>query len=112
MFKPLVRNTVLVACAAAAIWAWHRQSVIDRGERAFKRYGCADCHRSGGGPKLANVSSKYDAETLVRFIHDPDTVYRERGRKPLNPGYSTMHRVRADNADIRAIAAYISEFQP
>ncbi len=48
---------------------------------------------------------------MVRFIQNPEAVYRERGRKPLNSGYKSMHQVKSQPAEIRAIAAYLRALQ-
>ena len=102
-----VRNAVLAVCAVVLLAAVGEQVVLEHGQTSFARLGCASCHANGGGPNLARVKKKYDSTTLVRFIQDPEQVYRERGQKPLNPGYVGMHRVKAGQLEIRSIAIYL-----
>jgi mono/diheme cytochrome c family protein len=97
-----------VVVLAFAGWAFHRQSVLDHGQQAFERLGCASCHFAGGGPNLSNLSEKYDAKTIVEFIDDPEAVYKRRGRKPVTYGYVGMHKVPgARPGDIQDIATYL-----
>jgi len=105
-----VRNAVLALCAVVLVAAIGEQLVLQHGEESFGRLGCANCHANGGGPNLARVKKKYDSTTLVRFIQDPEQVYRERGQKPLNPGYVGMHKVKASEWEIRSIALYLRNF--
>lgn len=105
--KSKVRAIILGICAVVAVWAGYQQYQLDRGQKAFQKLGCASCHFAGGGPNLTYVADKYDAATMVRFIRDPEVVYRERGKKPLNSGYVAMHKIPADPADVRAIAVFL-----
>ncbi len=102
-----LRWIVLSLCAAGLVFAVGEQLVLDHGRDSFVKLGCANCHASGGGPNLTRVKRKYDSDTLVRFIRDPEQVYRERGQKPLNPGYVGMHKVKASDMEIRTIALYL-----
>lgn len=104
-----LRWALLAVCVVFAAWAGHRQWQIERGQQAFWKLGCGNCHFAGGGPALRGVTSKYDPATLVRFIRDPEVVYKERGKKPLNSGYVIMHKVNASDSEIKAIAAYLGE---
>ena len=105
--KSRVRGAILGLCAVVAVWVGYQQYQLDRGQKAFTELGCASCHFAGGGPNLTYVAKKYDADTMVRFIQDPEAVYKERGKKPLNSGYVAMHKVPADPADVRAIATFL-----
>jgi nitric oxide reductase subunit C len=49
------------------------------GAALFKEKGCLGCHRIGEvgsdvGPEMEGVGSKYDRETLAKYIIDPQTV--------------------------------------
>jgi len=106
MIRYLVTAVLVLAVLTAAIF-FYRDRQVSAGQAAFARLGCSDCHLSGGGPNLAYVADKYDADTLVRFITDPELVYKQMGRKPLNAGYGIMHRVKASPSEIHQIAAYL-----
>ncbi len=110
MVNKNLRNALLALCALVLVAAIGEQVVLQHGEASFGRLGCANCHANGGGPNLARVKKKYDADTLVRFIQDPEQVYSERGQKPLNPGYVGMHKVKASTWEIRSIALYLRNF--
>jgi mono/diheme cytochrome c family protein len=100
----IVLGIVLVAVAG---WLYYRDLQLSRGQQAFQRYGCGDCHNNGGGPNLANVTEKYDRATLTRFINDPDSIYRERSNRSLNPGRPHMPRVGVKDGDAELLAAYL-----
>jgi len=101
---------VLLPIAGFAIWAAYNAYQLDLGKRSFARLGCASCHFSGGGPNLANILPKYDEKTVEDFIREPDEVYRRLGRKPLNPGFSVMHRVKASDYEITSMAKYLKSW--
>jgi mono/diheme cytochrome c family protein len=99
-----------VGVAAFALWAAFHVYQLDYGKRAFARLGCASCHFSGGGPNLSYVLPKYDEQTVEDFIRDPEEVYRRLGRKPLNPGFAIMHRVKATDSEVHAMAKYLKSW--
>jgi mono/diheme cytochrome c family protein len=101
---------VLAAIGGFALWAAYSTYQLELGKRAFARLGCASCHFSGGGPNLANILPRYDEKTVEDFIREPEDVYRRMGRKPLNPGFSVMHRVKASDAEVTAMAKYLKSW--
>ena len=101
---------ILVPIAIFALWASYNVYVLDLGKRSFARLGCANCHFSGGGPNLANILPQYDEKTVQDFIRDPEEVYHRLGRKPLNPGFSVMHRVKTTNFEVFAMAKYLKSW--
>jgi len=94
-----------------ALWAGYRAYVLDLGRRSFVRLGCASCHFAGGGPNLANILPNYDEPTVEDFIRDPEAVYRRLGRKPLNPGFAIMHRVKTTPREVSDMAHYLKSWQ-
>ncbi len=98
---------VVVLCAVYAIWAWQKQAQINRGHETFTRLGCPTCHFNGGGPDLRGVTKKYDHNTIVRFIQNPNTIYAERGHGPLNEGWMMMPNMHATSDDANAIYHYL-----
>jgi mono/diheme cytochrome c family protein len=109
MHRRLMVIALLAMAAGLLGWAVTRERTVRRGAGAFHSYGCAHCHGSSGAPKLANVTSKYDEETLRQFIRDPESVYKARGRKPFNEGYLPMARLNVTDGDAKAIVAYLKE---
>ena len=82
-----------------------------QGKELLSRRGCLGCHSIGGGrvigPDLIGVAAKYARDSLVRWIHDPQGIYRERGHKPLNAGYAEMPDLNISQQEAEAIAAYL-----
>jgi cytochrome c len=96
-----------VVLGGVAGWLYYRDLQLRRGEQAFHRYGCGDCHNNGGGPSLAKVTEKYDRAMLTRFIDDPDSIYRQRSNQSLNPGRPHMPRMGVKDGDAELLAAYL-----
>ena len=99
---------LLVCAVVLGGWAYQRQSKIERGQEAFRRLGCVQCHLSGGAPNLNGVTKRYDQSTLTRFIQNPETIYLERGKRPINSRFYPMPNAHASAADADAIVAYLS----
>jgi cytochrome c2 len=98
---------VLALLLAANLY--ERLRLANRGEEAFARLGCGGCHSSGGGPNLNHVTSKHSEALLLKFIQNPQVVYRGRNGQPLNSGYMLMPNLHATEDDARAIVAYLKE---
>jgi mono/diheme cytochrome c family protein len=105
-----IKWLVLSAIAIFALLASYHVYQLDFGKRTFARLGCASCHFSGGGPNLSRVLPQYDEQTVEDFIRDPEAVYRRLGRKPLNPGFAIMHRVKTTDGEVRAMAKYLKSW--
>ncbi len=88
-----------------------RQSASTAGRDAMNKLGCGDCHSVGGGvvvgPDLRPAATKYDHETLVQWIENPNTIYAARHRRPLNDGFSEMPHLDVTEEQAEAIAAYL-----
>jgi mono/diheme cytochrome c family protein len=106
----ILKWLILSAIAVFALWASYHVYQLDLGKRTFARLGCASCHFSGGGPNLSHVLPEYDEQTVEDFIRDPEAVYRRLGRKPLNPGFATMHQVKTTDREVRAMAKYLKSW--
>ena len=102
---------ILLPIFIFALWAAYHVYQLELGKRSFARLGCASCHFSGGGPNLATILPQYDEKTVEDFIRDPEAVYRRLGRKPLNPGFAIMHRVKATDTEVEAMAKYLKSWQ-
>jgi cytochrome c551/c552 len=85
-----------------------------QGEKLISKLGCIACHSVGGGPEigpdLAGAAAKYDQRTLELWPQDAEQVYRERGRKPMNPGYPSMPVLQVGQENGQAIASYLASF--
>jgi Cytochrome c len=99
----------LAVVAAVAIMLIQYNSAARRGERAFTRLGCTGCHFSGAGPNLTHVLRKHDRKLLEQFILDPQSVYKQRNREPLNRGYMLMPRMQVTSPDVHDILAYLAD---
>jgi mono/diheme cytochrome c family protein len=101
--KRLVVVTVLLAVAGLALAQEPDRRVVERGQAAFKNNGCYGCHLIGKfgtpiGPELSRVGRKYGPEYLTRWLRDP----------ALQRPNAHMPALELSDADIRALAAYLS----
>lgn len=90
-----------------------------RGEELFRERGCDHCHEAktvhyrgpvpnpSRGPSLAGVRRRYRRETLEQWLNDPEQVYRELGRRPLNPGSPPMPQVTLKKREIDDLLAFL-----
>ena len=58
------------------------------------------------------LPQRYDRTTLTRFIQNPETIYRERGKRPLNAKFFPMPNPHASAEDADAIVAYLGQLCP
>jgi hypothetical protein len=98
---------VLVLCAAVFGWVSYREYNVEQGRKAYRHYGCAQCHEAGSAPDLNKVKSKYDRAYLAQFIEDPEVVYREKGRRPINAGFMPMPPLHVSPAEARHLADFL-----
>ena len=98
------------------IWVWGmgigcRQGRVERGRIVFRQK-CAHCHTVGRGkrmgPDLKGVTKRWEGKALRAWLVDPDAVYRERGRRPINPKFSPMPRVTLTPEEVADLLAYLS----
>jgi hypothetical protein len=106
-FKPW-QGVVLAICVVVAVAVFYREHQVSQGQQAFEHLGCPSCHIAGGAPSLAQVGNKYDRQTLVQWLADPEAVYARMGRKPLNPGYPAMPRQPILRHDIEVISYFLA----
>jgi mono/diheme cytochrome c family protein len=104
--KPIVIAVVLLAVASLATAQSPSNSVIERGEAAFKNNGCYGCHIIGKfgtpiGPDLSHVGLKYQPEYLARWLRDP-AAQRPNAHMPA---------LELTEADVRALAAYLGSLR-
>lgn len=84
------------------------------GRRVYLDSGCHRCHSIGAGPllgpDLVDAASKYDEAFLIRWILDPDGIYKELGVTVVNPGYTPMPPSKISEDDAVLIARYLQSF--
>lgn len=120
--RALVVSAMLMA-ALVLHDAWHavqaeragaalRAAARNRGAQAFQERGCSNCHSVGSGvvvgPDLRSAPAKYDHDTLVHFIENPESVYEARHKHPLNEGFSEMPSLGVEPPEAEAIAEYLA----
>jgi len=100
--KPLREPSPVLAAASSS-----------PGAALFASNGCAGCHSIGQGrvigPDLAGVGKRFDRDTMIAFISDPQVVYARERKSPLNEGYPAMPSLSVSPNDAAAIADYLIE---
>lgn len=85
----------------------------EKGKVLFQSRGCSYCHTMGKGkrqgPDLENVRDRYERQELQKWLTDPEIVYKEKSRRPLNRGFSPMPRVALTEKEINDLVAYLEE---
>lgn len=104
--KALIAAATLLAVSAAACAqspSPPEETIVARGQAAFKNNGCYGCHMIGAfgtpiGPNLSTVGRKYPPDYLARWLRDP-AAQRPNAHMPA---------LELSDADIQALAAYLA----
>ncbi|HSN67987.1 MAG TPA: cytochrome c [Thermoanaerobaculia bacterium] len=89
-------------------------AVPAQGRKLYLEAGCHRCHSIGAGtllgPDLIDAGAKYDEAFLIRWILDPEGIYRELGVTTVNPGFTPMPASAITEDDAVLIARYLQSF--
>ncbi len=87
---------------------------LSSGEEIFTQGKCVRCHTIGRGrfvgPDLLGVGERYSRDDLIRWARDPESLYAERKKKPINEGYPPMPPMNLSKADAERVADYLVEY--
>ena len=90
--------------------------VLFSGEEIFMQGKCVRCHTIGRGrfvgPDLLGVGNRYSRDDLIRWAKDPESLYSERKKKPINEGYPPMPPMNLLEDDARKVADYLLGYTP
>ncbi len=86
------------------------------GESVFIEGKCVRCHTIGKGrfvgPDLLGVGERYSRDDLIRWAKDPESLYSERKKKPVNEGYPPMPPMNLSESDAQRVTDYLLEYTP
>lgn len=86
------------------------------GEEIFIQGKCVRCHTIGKGrfvgPDLLGVGERYSKDDLIRWAKDPESLYSEKKKKPINEGYPPMPPMNLSESDAQRVADYLLEYAP
>jgi mono/diheme cytochrome c family protein len=100
--------SVLIVCAIIFAYVSYNEYKVEEGRKAYRKYGCAQCHEAGSAPDLSKVKGKYDRAYIARFVENPEAVYREKGRAPINEGFTPMPGLHVTQKEAKEIAAFLT----
>ena len=90
--------------------------VLFSGEEIFIQGKCVRCHTIGKGrfvgPDLLGVGERYSRDDLIRWAKDPESLYSEKKKKPINEGYPPMPPMNLSESDAQRVADYLLEYTP
>ena len=90
--------------------------VLSSGEEVFIQGKCVRCHTIGRGrfvgPDLLGVGDRYSRDDLIRWAKDPESLYSERKKKPINEGYPPMPPMNLSESDAQKVADYLLGYTP
>jgi len=88
------------------------KNISSDGKELFIKNRCVNCHTIGRGrfvgPDLAGISGKYNKDEIKKWIQNPELIYRDRGKMPVNDGYPPMPPLNISPTDAEAISEYLS----
>ena len=86
------------------------------GESVFIEKRCVRCHTLGRGrfvgPDLLGVGEKYSRDDLIKWAKDPERIYSERKKKPVNEDYPPMPPMNLSESDAQKVADYLLGYTP
>lgn len=86
------------------------------GESVFIEGKCARCHTLGRGrfvgPDLMGVGDRYSRDDLIRWARNPESIYAEKKKKPINEGYPPMPPMNLSESDAQKVADYLLGYAP
>lgn len=81
------------------------------GEEIFVQGKCIRCHTLGRGrfvgPDLLGVGDRYSRDDLIRWARDPESIYAEKKKKPVNDGYPPMPPMNLSESEAQKVADYL-----
>ncbi len=81
------------------------------GESVFIEGKCVRCHTLGRGrfvgPDLLGVGDRYSRDDLIRWARNPESIYAEKKKKPVNDGYPPMPPMNLSESDAQKVADYL-----
>ena len=90
--------------------------VPSSGEEIFTQGKCVRCHTLGRGrfvgPDLLGVGERYSRDDLIKWAQDPENIYAERKKKPINDGYPPMPPMNLSGTDARSVCRLPSGLHP
>lgn len=85
------------------------------GESVFIEGKCIRCHTLGRGkfvgPDLLGVGDRYSRDDLIRWARDPESIYTEKKKKPVNDGYPPMPPMNLSESDAQKVADYLLGYE-
>ena len=86
------------------------------GESIFIEGKCVRCHTLGRGrfvgPDLLGVGDRYSRDDLIKWAQDPESIYAEKKKKPVNEGYPPMPPMNLSESDAQKVVDYLLGYTP
>lgn len=84
------------------------------GEQIFIEQRCVRCHTLGRGkfvgPDLYKIEEKYSHGEIVKWAMNPQLIYQEKGKVPVNQGYPPMPPMNLSQSEAESVADYLTDF--
>ncbi len=115
-----MRKAALYVFLILSVFFPHNTSVSAQvpssGEEIFIQRNCSRCHTLGRGrfvgPDLLGVGEKYSRDDLIKWAQDPENIYEQRNKKPVNEGYPPMPPMNLSESEAREVADYLLDYAP
>jgi len=82
-------------------------------ESLFVEKRCVTCHVVGRGrfvgPDLYDVVGKYSDQEILQWIQNPQAIYKEHSKVPINDGYPPMPYLGINESDAKELLVYIKK---
>jgi len=85
------------------------------GEEIFTQGKCVRCHTLGRGrfvgPDLLGVGERYSRDDLIKWARNPESIYAEKKKKPVNDGYPPMPPMNLSENDAQKVVDYLLSYE-
>ncbi len=85
------------------------------GEAVFVEGRCVRCHTLGRGrfvgPDLLGAGKKYSRDDLIKWAQNPEGIYAEKNKKPINEGYPPMPPTDLSQSKAHAVVDYLLNYK-
>tara|TARA_B110000438_G_scaffold120195_1_gene117326 strand:- start:926 stop:2161 length:1236 start_codon:yes stop_codon:yes gene_type:complete len=107
-----MRNLFLILLFLFPFFA-NAKSEISSLEALFVEKKCVTCHVVGRGrfvgPDLYDVVGKYSDQEILKWIQNPQAIYKEYSKMPINEGYPPMPYLGINESDAKKLLVYIKK---
>ncbi len=100
-----------IFCSYVLLFSFDIKAEDNSGKDIFVEKRCITCHVIGRGtsvgPDLYNIFDKYSDEEILSWIINPQSIYEQYSKMPINKGYPPMPNLGVNLSEAKELLSYI-----